>query len=209
MPSIVTCKYCKQKFDRDKEDFCQYPAGKSFRYAHAKCEKDESVPKYKFGSKCYICEKCDCNKKTIPFLNSKLFVHEECLKDDNPDDKELLFRTILRLFDYTMVPSNIIKTINKMVESYGYTYSGIQKTLEYWYDLNKNDISKANGNINIVPYVYEKAKQYYKAIWIAERANKNIDIPSAEQIKTTEIKIKHQERQEKRKSKFSFLDKEE
>ena len=35
--AIVTCKYCKIKFDRDKEEYIQIPYGKSFRYAHANC----------------------------------------------------------------------------------------------------------------------------------------------------------------------------
>ena len=36
----VNCRYCKKKFDRDKESFVQIPVGTTgtvFRYAHADC----------------------------------------------------------------------------------------------------------------------------------------------------------------------------
>ena len=40
--ATVTCKYCKKKFDRDKEPYIQIPWGeKAFRYAHAACYLDE------------------------------------------------------------------------------------------------------------------------------------------------------------------------
>lgn len=206
MPAIVTCKYCKEKFDRDKEEFCQYPAGTKFRYAHSKCEPDLSIQRFKKGDVCYICGKCTYGKKLIPFLNNKLFVHEDCLNNDTPTEQELLNRTILRLFNCERVPTLILKTIKNFIASYNYTYSGIRKTLEYWYDIEKKDINKANNNINIVPYIYNKAKEYYKTKWMAERANKNIIIPQEKNI--VKIEIKEPERKEKKKKKFSFLDEE-
>jgi hypothetical protein len=47
-----------------------------------------------------------------------------------------------------------------------YTYSGIKRTLEYFYEVKKNSIEKANGGIGIVPWVYEEAKRYYYNQWL-------------------------------------------
>jgi hypothetical protein len=41
------------------------------------------------------------------------------------------------------------------VEDYHFTYSGILNTLKYWYEIKKNDTSKSNGALGIVPYVYQ------------------------------------------------------
>ena len=42
MAHPVTCVYCKQKFDRDKEPFVQISAA---RYAHKKCAEKNQIEK--------------------------------------------------------------------------------------------------------------------------------------------------------------------
>ena len=53
-----------------------------------------------------------------------------------------------------------------------YTYSGILKTLKYWFEIKKGDLEKANGGIGIVPYVYDDAFLYWRGIWEAREKNK-------------------------------------
>ena len=43
------------------------------------------------------------------------------------------------------------------------------KTLEWWYEIKKNPIDKANGGIGIIPFVYQEAYNYYKAIYDAQQ----------------------------------------
>ena len=59
---------------------------------------------------------------------------------------------------------------------YKYSYSGILKTLKWWYDLKGNSVEKANGAIGIVPYVYQQACQYYYALYLAAVANEDKDV---------------------------------
>lgn len=46
----------------------------------------------------------------------------------------------------------------------GYTYKGIFYALKYFYEVKKNDITKGNERIGIVPYVYEEAQKYFEDI---------------------------------------------
>jgi hypothetical protein len=61
-------------------------------------------------------------------------------------------------------------------EPYKYSYSGILKTLKWWYELKGNSVDKANGAIGIVPYVYNDALKYYYALYLAAMANEDKDV---------------------------------
>ena len=65
------------------------------------------------------------------------------------------------------------KQMKDFVENYHYTYSGMKKALVYFYEIKKNDISKANGGIGIIPYVYRDAYNYYYTLWLANQKNEN------------------------------------
>ena len=85
---------------------------------------------------------------------------------------------ICKLFDLDYVNARIKKQIKEYVENYHYSYSGILKTLQYFFEIKKNPIEKANGGIGIVPYVYDDAKKYFETIFYAQQLNKDKDIDS-------------------------------
>jgi hypothetical protein len=60
-----------------------------------------------------------------------------------------------------------------MKENVNYTYSGILKSLIYWYEVRHGDVEKSYYGLGIVPYIYEQAYQYYYAIWVAQQNNKD------------------------------------
>lgn len=138
MAHVVTCKYCGQKFDRDKEPFIQVSAK---RYAHEKCAKE----------------------------------HKE-EKTQEEKDKEALENYIMKLFDEPFVNPRIQKQIKEYQTEYDYSYSGMLKTLIWWYEIKGNSIEKANGGIGIIPYVYSQACDYYYALYLAKIANEDKDI---------------------------------
>ena len=93
------------------------------------------------------------------------------------------------------------------MKDFNYTYSGILSTLKYWFEVKHNDISKSHGGIGIVPYVYNDAKNYYYAIWLAKQSNEN---KTVEDYRPTvrEIRIRRPERKVHKRRRFSFLDEE-
>ena len=162
----VTCVYCKEKFDRDKEPFVQVSAQ---RYAHEECAKKHYIEK----------------------------TQEE--KDYNE-----LENYIKKLFHEDYLSARIKKQIKDMRAEYGYTYSGMLKTLIWWYEVKKNSIDKANDGIGIIPYIYKNACDYYYALYLADIVNaeyENYVVP------VKEIHIASPRAEQKKKKKiFTFLE---
>lgn len=134
----VTCVYCGERFNRDKEPTTQISAR---RYAHKECAE-----KY------------------------------EASKSQEEKDLEALEKYIMRLFDEPYVNARVRKQLKEYKEQYHFTYSGILKTLIYFYEIKGNSIEKANGGIGIIPFVYNDALKYYYALYLAKLANENKNI---------------------------------
>ena len=66
--------------------------------------------------------------------------------------------------------------INRQIKQYkndnGYSYSGMLKSLIYFYEIKGNSMEKSNG-VGIIPYVYQDAYTYYYNLFMAQEANKN------------------------------------
>jgi len=93
------------------------------------------------------------------------------------------------------------------IKKYNYTWSGMLKTLIYFFEVKKNSVSKAKGSIGIIPYTYQEALNHYYAIWQAQQLNidKKIEDYVPEVI---EITIPPPQPKPRKRRLFSFLDKE-
>ena len=79
----------------------------------------------------------------------------------------------MELLGEDFISPRVRKQLNQYVKEYNYTYSGIRKALIYFYEVKKNDKSKAAGGVGIVPYCYKQAFEYYYSIWLAQQRNQN------------------------------------
>ena len=93
----------------------------------------------------------------------------------------------------------IRKQLKQYIEEYNFTYSGILKSLIYFYEVKGNSVDKANGGIGIVEYTYDQAYQYYLAIFMAQQNNEDKTLVT--KVKEFIIKPPHQ-----RGTKNSLLD---
>ena len=170
--------------------------------------------------KCLYCgETFDTN--TTPFVrvnNGRRYAHKSCQDDKlasetkQEKDKRILEEYIKKLFGYSSIPPRVNKQIQDYVHDveHNYTYSGIYKTLRYFFEVRHNSLEKANGGIGIVPYVYDDAFKYWQAIWEAQQKNEDIKIEDFV-LPVREIHISPPQREplkHKRKL-FTFLDEEE
>ncbi len=120
-------------------------------------------------------------------------------------DKMKLEQYINKLFHTDYVDPRIQKQIKNYIKEYNFTYSGILKSLVYFYEVKQNPVEKSNDGIGIVPWVYKQAFNYYYAIWLAQQ--KNTDKTVENYIpKETEIIIPRPKPKPHRKHLFSFLD---
>ena len=214
MAHYVTCTICGARFDRDKES---YIITGNRRYAQATCALREGQENIEIIDPSNIVECKFCKKKFDKTLEPfKVFsngehAHQSCFDLEQArelTDEEKLERYIMQLFNTDYVHPRIKKQIKDYVTNHGFTYSGIHKALIYFYEIKHGDISKANGAISIVAYIYQDAFNYYYALWEAEQKNlnKNINdyIP-----KIKEIIIKEPQQKMKKRKLFTFLDEEE
>lgn len=149
------------------------------------------------------------DRDAIPFIETgkHRYAHKECPPPEVNEDKEKLEKYIMQLFKIQSIDQKIRKQINQYINEYKYTYSGILKSLIYFYEIKGNTIEKANGGIGIVPYIYQNAYNYYYALWEAQQKNVDKDIKMYVP-KVIEIIIPEPQRPVKKNKKFSFLDEE-
>jgi hypothetical protein len=114
----------------------------------------------------------------------------------------------MKMFDWDYVHPRVKRQISNFIDQYNFTYSGIMKSLEYFYIVKENPLEKANGGIGIVPYVYQDAYNYYYALWEAGQKNQNKNI-SDFVPKEKVITISPPQRKLKKRKLFTFLDEEE
>ena len=81
----------------------------------------------------------------------------------------------------------------KLAERYhtesNYTYSGMLKTLKWYYEKEGHSLDKSNGSIGIIPYVYQQALNYYYNLYKAQLINQEKDIQQISQPQIREITI--------------------
>lgn len=144
------------------------------------------------------------------FISANNYAHKSCLELEErreKTDEEKLDEYIKKLFQIEYVGPQIKKQIKQFVTEYNFTYSGILKALQYFYDIKGNSIEKANGRISIVPYIYKDAYNYHYKLWLAQQKNQDIEI-ELYVPKVKEITIPTPERKIKKRKLFMFLDEE-
>ena len=79
-----------------------------------------------------------------------------------------------------------MKQLSQYEREHNFTYSGMLKSLIYFFEIQHNGIDKTNGGIGIIPFVYQSARDYYYALWVAQQQNEDKVI----QVKEKEVIIK-------------------
>lgn len=160
MAHLVKCYYCGEQFDRDKVEHVKANAR---RYGHATCmlrkaEEDSNFEKLEIIDptdevKCVYCKSVMSKKdETCIIVGEGKYAHEACcLLEESREktDKEKLDEYIQKLFGTNFVEPRIQKQIAKFVNDYNYTYSGIRKALQYFFEIKSGDVEKAHNSIGM------------------------------------------------------------
>ena len=106
---------------------------------------------------------------------------------DEKDQRAACIHYAYTLFDQKLAPRTYSLFDNYIKK--GYSWLGMIRALEWFYIVRRNDLSKANNSVGIIPHVYEDAQEYYAKAnkVIKERYTKQILIPSQAQSKVVEI----------------------
>ena len=113
--------------------------------------------------KCAICGKI-FNRDVIQAVKhgARRYSHFECepdgekvpLANTRDEDLENLLEYIDKLFKGKQNHAKVKQSIKKFHNELGYSYTGIQKALIYFYEVKHNSLDKANGGISIVSFCY-------------------------------------------------------
>ena len=161
------------------------------------------------STKCPICELMfDRDKCEFVHIKNRYY-HKVCYdnmmatKTQEEKDLESLENYIKKLFKDDFINPRIRKQMKTFKEQYNYSYSGMLKSLIYFFEIKGNDVEKAKGGIGIIPYVYKDAFNYYYALHLAQEKNKDKDV-SKYVIEGKEIKIKPPQLKPKQKRLFNM-----
>ena len=135
--------------------------------------------------KCPYCKKTfdaqpDGENKIWIKVGARRYAHLQCVKEHDKNltqeerDYEDFFKYCKELFkeDYNYILTK--KLAERYAKENGYTYSGMKKALQWFYEIEGNSIENANGSIGILPYCFNDAKDYYYKLYIAQEKNKGI-----------------------------------
>ena len=132
---------------------------------------------------CLYCKnQFDRDKEPTKQVSSRRYAHLECwqkhLKNMTQEERDIedFYEYVKRLFkeEYNYLLTK--KLAERYVKENNYTYSGMLKTLKWYYEKEGNSIEKANGSIGIIPYIYNQALNYYYDLYKAQLINKNKDV---------------------------------
>ena len=133
--------------------------------------------------KCLYCGKqFDRDSEPTKQVSARRYAHLKCweehLKNMSQEEKD-----IMAFYDYT---KNLFgedynylltkKLAEKYVKENQYTYSGMLKTLKWYYEKEGHSLDKSNGSIGIMPYIYKQALNYYYTLYQAQLVNQEKDL---------------------------------
>ena len=133
--------------------------------------------------KCLYCGKqFDRDSELTKQVSARRYAHLKCweehLKNMSQEEKD-----IMAFYDYT---KNLFgedynylltkKLAEKYVKENQYTYSGMLKTLKWYYEKEGHSLDKSNGSIGIMPYIYKQALNYYYTLYQAQLVNQEKDL---------------------------------
>ena len=134
--------------------------------------------------KCLYCgEQFDRNNPKEEFVKiGRRYAHKHCAEEHDKslsqEEKDLrdLITYIKELLgdDYNFM--KVKKQIEEYHKNYNFTYSGMLRSLKWFYEVRGQSTDKANGGIGIIPYVYKQAYDYYFNLFMAKQQNEKKDI---------------------------------
>ena len=120
------------------------------------------------------------------------YAHQHCYeaqsKENIQEQQDIhdFWQYIKELYGSDYDYPSISKQVESYIKNYNFTYSGMLKSLKWFYEVKHNDKENSNGRVGIIPYIYKDARDYYYQLYLAKERNKGI---SNYRVTTKEIVI--------------------
>lgn len=126
--------------------------------------------------KCPVCGSMNNKEDTEEY--GKRYYCPSCLKtkleqsEARRSDWDRLFKYICKVYNIETLTGMMYKQLKEYRDEYGYKDSGMYATLRYYYDILGNEVLEGSG-VGIIPYYYDKAREYYKQCAEVEKSLDN------------------------------------
>lgn len=132
-------------------------------------------------AKCVICDKNFDRQKISCVKIGNRYAHEKCALANPKKTKELFdredfFACVKIIYGPKYEYQMINRQAENFIKTYGYTWYGMTKSLQWFYFVNNGTTEKSNDGVGIIPYVYDKAKEYYKEVDATQKKNEKIEL---------------------------------
>lgn len=148
--------------------------------------------------KCSVCGKqFDRDRVQAVKSGARRYAHQTCLPGGEIVPLPQVDEELTKLIEYTKQllgkeynEEKVKKQIKDCKNRLGFSYSGMLKSLVYFYEVKGNSKDRANGGIGIVPFIYNEAYNYYLNLFLANQQNINKDVKSyTSKVKEITIKV--------------------
>ncbi len=143
--------------------------------------------------KCKYCGiQFDRNSEPFEEVGGRRYAHKACAEKhqaaipQDEQDYQALESYIKKLFNEKNLNAKIRKQIKDFKQEYGYSFSGMLKTLYWWYEIKGHSIDQSQGGIGIIPFIYDDALKFYYSLYLAKVNNENVTFNKPE-VKVIEI----------------------
>lgn len=205
------CTYCHQEIDLDNEKFVRPD---KIKWAHLDCYENfldmsnVSIPEKEKIVVCFYCEEPFVLKDhNYRMARVNRYAHKECFEQNATEDDKYID------FMYHILTRNGVKynfhkceRQRKKFLNEGYKNKGMALTLQYFYEVQKGDVNKSNGGIGIIPYVYDRAFEYFRAKEMERRRLQALVLQSKEEEDKAEKITVQAPKKQKRKKDLYVLD---
>ncbi len=113
-------------------------------------------------------------------VNNRRYAHISCYNEylenqtQEERDEAAFFQYIKELFGAEYNYVQIKRLADSYQKNYDFSFSGMLKSLKWWFEVEGNSIERANGSIGILPYIYKDAEKYYYNLYLAQQKNAHI-----------------------------------
>lgn len=150
------------------------------------------------------------NRNEVEFVQEgRRYAHKACAEAHQQamtqEEKDIddLYQYCKKIFGKSLDYMACKRMADKWHKDENMTYSGMRKTLQYCYEIKKMSMDKANGRIGIIPFMYNEAKEYWRKVDQAQKANADKVLA---QVETVEVTIPRPQKKERKRELFTFLD---
>lgn len=121
----------------------------------------------------------DFNKTSVGYYHNQCYETYQL----NKQYREELNEYVAIIYSIEFPTGWMLKQIKEYVEKRNYTYKGMELTLRYIYEVENKYLRDASeSGLGLIPYYYEKAKQYYSSLEEVSKYASNVEIDNESEI---------------------------